>query len=106
MHPPWLTTLASVDWSEALQGGIKVEPKFGSAILWPSTLDSEPMRADERTLHEAMPVLEGIKYGANMWVHQFRYSNPTTLHPVPFYYEIFPNIALAASRRHLKGVVN
>lgn len=49
-----------------------VEPKLGSAILWPSTYDSEPMKEDERTTHEAMPVLEGIKYGANMWVHQFR----------------------------------
>ena len=31
------------------QQGIMVQPHPGSAILWPSTLDAEPMRADMRT---------------------------------------------------------
>ena len=60
-----------------IKGGIKVEPTLGSAILWPSTFDEHPMSADERTLHEAMPVHEGIKFGANMWVHQFSFKTPS-----------------------------
>ena len=35
------------------------------------------MRADQRTTHEAMPVHEGVKYGANMWVHQFSFKTPS-----------------------------
>ena len=30
-----------------------------------------------RTDHEAMPVHAGIKYGANMWVHQFDFKTPS-----------------------------
>ena len=57
--------------------GLTVSPKLGHAILWPSTLDAEPMAADERTDHEAMPVHAGIKYGANMWIHQFSFKPPS-----------------------------
>ena len=57
--------------------GLTVSPKLGHAILWPSTLDERPMAEDSRTLHEAMPVHEGIKYGANMWVHQFDFKTPS-----------------------------
>ena len=49
-------------------GGLKVQPKLGHAILWPSTLDEEPMKEDRRTVHAAMAVKQGIKYGANMYV--------------------------------------
>ena len=45
-----------------INGGLKVSPKLGHAILWPSTLDDRPMVADGRTDHEAMPVHAGIKY--------------------------------------------
>jgi len=34
------------------QLGINVKPKKGSALLWPSTLDSNPEQIDHRTLHE------------------------------------------------------
>lgn len=57
--------------------GLKVSPKLGHAILWPSTRDEQPMVADMRTDHEAMPVHQGIKYGANMWVHQFDFKTPS-----------------------------
>ena len=30
-----------------------------------------------RTDHEAMPVHAGIKYGANMWIHQFDFKTPS-----------------------------
>ena len=58
-------------------GGITVQPVAGSAILWPSTLDHQPMEADHRTMHEALPVEEGIKYAANMWIHQFSFKTPS-----------------------------
>ena len=43
--------------------GIMVQPRAGSAVLWPSTLDAEPMHADHRTNHAAQPVTQGIKFG-------------------------------------------
>jgi len=60
-----------------IKGGITVEPTLGSAIMWPSTLDDRPMSEDSRTMHEAMPVHDGVKYGANMWVHQFSFKTPS-----------------------------
>ena len=32
--------------------GIAVTPKKGRALLWPSTLDSDPTKIDIRTRHE------------------------------------------------------
>ena len=49
--------------------GITVEPKMGNALLWPSVLDQSPESKDGRTDHEALPVLKGLKYGANAWIH-------------------------------------
>lgn len=49
--------------------GITVQPKKGSALLWPSVLDAKPNEKDERTDHEALAVKKGIKYGANAWIH-------------------------------------
>mmetsp|Transcript_12480 Transcript_12480/g.26973 ORF Transcript_12480/g.26973 Transcript_12480/m.26973 type:complete len:501 (+) Transcript_12480:262-1764(+) len=49
---------------------ITIQPKKGSALLWPSVLDAEPNQKDPRTDHEALPVTKGIKYGANAWIHQ------------------------------------
>jgi prolyl 4-hydroxylase len=49
--------------------GIIVQPKKGNAVLWPSVLDNEPESKDGRTEHEALPVLKGLKYGANAWIH-------------------------------------
>ena len=47
--------------------GITVQPKKGSALLWPSVLDEKPNEKDARTDHEALVVKKGIKYGANAW---------------------------------------
>lgn len=52
---------------------ITVQPKKGSALLWPSTLDEDPEEKDKRTEHEALPVVKGIKYGANAWIHTRNY---------------------------------
>lgn len=48
---------------------LTVQPKKGSAVLWPSVLDHAPESKDGRTDHEALPVIKGIKYGANAWIH-------------------------------------
>ena len=58
---------------EDLKGGrtrfdqlnMTVIPKLGRAVLWPSVLDDDPFEMDERTTHQALPVREGVKYGAN-----------------------------------------
>jgi len=49
---------------------ITVEAKRGRVLLWPSVLNDAPDTKDERTYHEALPVLQGTKYGANAWMHQ------------------------------------
>lgn len=71
------TRFPSIPAPDGSAGGLTVSPKLGEAILWPSTLDDEPMAADSRTDHEAMPVHAGIKYGANMWIHQFSFKTPS-----------------------------
>ena len=45
-----------------------VTPKRGRAVIWPSVQNMDPHTIDPRTSHEAMPVIKGIKYGANAWV--------------------------------------
>ena len=53
---------------------ITVEPKLGTALIWPSVLDEDPHMIDERTRHQALPVEEGHKYAANAWIHQRNYK--------------------------------
>ena len=48
--------------------GLVVEAKRGRALIWPSVLNDDPSKKDRRTHHEALPVEEGLKYGANAWV--------------------------------------
>ena len=50
-------------------GGIKVRPVKGSAVLWPSVLNEDPIEMDQRTYHAALPVIKGNKYAANHWLH-------------------------------------
>ena len=54
-------------------GGFTVQPRAGRALWWPATLPDEPFVSDDRTHHEALPVLKGIKYSANFWLHQYDY---------------------------------
>ena len=54
--------------------GISITPKKGKAVLWPNTLDSDPQQGDDRTFHQALPVLKGTKYAANSWLHAFDYA--------------------------------
>mmetsp|Transcript_11604 Transcript_11604/g.16417 ORF Transcript_11604/g.16417 Transcript_11604/m.16417 type:complete len:314 (+) Transcript_11604:325-1266(+) len=48
---------------------LTVMPKRGMALIWPSVYDSDLIKLDPRTHHEALPVGKGIKYGANGWIH-------------------------------------
>mmetsp|Transcript_21047 Transcript_21047/g.31193 ORF Transcript_21047/g.31193 Transcript_21047/m.31193 type:complete len:336 (-) Transcript_21047:306-1313(-) len=53
-----------------------VTPKQGRAVLWPSVLDEDPSKEDKRTVHTALPVLKGTKYGANAWIHMRDFKTP------------------------------
>jgi len=53
---------------------ITIQPKKGNAVIWPSVLDDKPEMKDPRTDHEALPVINGIKYGANAWLHTRDYK--------------------------------
>ena len=71
------------DDDEAVNGGtnfdtldITVTPKRGRIVIWPSVLDKYPTMKDPRTDHEALPVLKGVKYGANAWVHNKDFKTP------------------------------
>jgi prolyl 4-hydroxylase len=50
-----------------------VTPKRGRAVLWPSVYDEDPNRKDPRTVHTALKVIKGVKYGgkANILDHTF-----------------------------------
>lgn len=50
--------------------GMTVTPKKGRAVLWPSVYDHSPNVKDSRSDHQALPVIKGVKYGANAWIHQ------------------------------------
>mmetsp|Transcript_2884 Transcript_2884/g.6020 ORF Transcript_2884/g.6020 Transcript_2884/m.6020 type:complete len:663 (-) Transcript_2884:56-2044(-) len=52
-----------------------VQPKRGTALIWPSVLDDDPTKMDSRTFHEALPVVAGKKYGANAWLHLRDFKN-------------------------------
>lgn len=56
--------------------GITVNPKKGSALLWPSVLDADPGEVDPRTRHQALPVEAGTKFAMNGWIHLFNYVDP------------------------------
>eukprot|EP00571_Detonula_confervacea_P011116 CAMPEP_0172306652 /NCGR_PEP_ID=MMETSP1058-20130122/7684_1 /TAXON_ID=83371 /ORGANISM="Detonula confervacea, Strain CCMP 353" /LENGTH=606 /DNA_ID=CAMNT_0013018613 /DNA_START=50 /DNA_END=1870 /DNA_ORIENTATION=- len=59
--------------------GVSVKPKKGSALLWPSVLDQDPLEKDPRMDHMAEAVVEGVKYGANAWIHSEDFQTPFAL---------------------------
>lgn len=59
-----------------LTDGLTVEPRQGRVLIWPSVLDSNLLREDRRTEHEAMEVIEGNKYAANAWIHLRDFQGP------------------------------
>eukprot|EP00927_Polykrikos_kofoidii_P061161 TRINITY_DN5602_c0_g1_i3.p1 TRINITY_DN5602_c0_g1~~TRINITY_DN5602_c0_g1_i3.p1 ORF type:complete len:414 (+),score=71.43 TRINITY_DN5602_c0_g1_i3:61-1302(+) len=50
--------------------GVTAQPKKGAAVLFVNTKDEDPDVTDDRTLHEALPVVQGLKRGLNMWLYQ------------------------------------
>jgi len=44
-------------------------------LLWPSVLDQDPNSSDQWTMHQALPVEKGVKYGANGWLHLREYKS-------------------------------
>lgn len=56
--------------------GIKVKPKKGRALVWPSVSDNNPSNWDQRMTHEAMPVIKGKKFAANHWIHLNDFMGP------------------------------
>jgi len=55
---------------------ISVKPRRGRAVLWPSVLDQRPRERDDRTDHEAVAVVRGVKYAANYWLHMHDFQAP------------------------------
>ena len=56
---------------------LKVAPKLGRALLWPSVRNENPLAFEPKTHHEALPVIRGVKYGANAWLHLRDVAGPT-----------------------------
>jgi hypothetical protein len=54
---------------------LTVQPKVGRVLIWPNVLSDNPTEIEDLTEHESLPVLSGIKYGANVW---FRLKPSTT----------------------------
>ena len=48
---------------------LRVEPIEGRAVVW-SSVDADAVK-EPRTLHEALPVTRGVKFGANLWLHLY-----------------------------------
>ena len=46
-----------------------VQPRKGSAVWWPHGMEHNLWQQDDRTHHEAMPVVKGLKRAANFWIH-------------------------------------
>lgn len=55
---------------------MEVKPKVGRAVFWPSVKNEAPFERDPRTHHEATPVIKGVKYGANAWLHMYDFKAP------------------------------
>lgn len=60
------------------QLNLSVSPRAGRALLWSSTLDTQPLSKDERTTHAALTVRRGRKLAVNLWyyhrnLHKARY---------------------------------
>ena len=48
----------------------------GTAVLWPSVTSADPSADEPSTNHEGLPPVEGVKYAANAWIHNYDYRTP------------------------------
>lgn len=62
--------------SSAGEDGLTAHPKKGSAILWPSVTSDDLNSQLYATHHQALPVIKGVKYAANAWIHMRSYNKP------------------------------
>jgi hypothetical protein len=56
------TGFPDLDW-------LFVKPKMGQALLFPNVVDSDPTEADQRMIHEGLPVVVGTKHIAVVYIH-------------------------------------
>jgi len=59
--------------------GLTVLPKKGRAVLWPNVLNDSPSEWDPQTHHAALPVLKGLKYACNAWIHMRDFKTPHSI---------------------------
>ncbi|CAB9509401.1 Prolyl 4-hydroxylase subunit alpha-2 [Seminavis robusta] len=79
-----LTMLIYLNDAEYNSGGetyfpvmdLTIRPKKGAAILFPNVHSSNPDSQDRRTAHAAFTVKNGVKYAANLWIHQRDFKTP------------------------------
>ena len=57
--------------------GFNVTPKKGKALLFPGVQNLDPMVVDLCSKYEALPIIEGVKHAANVWLHMrdFQHSD-------------------------------
>ena len=51
-----------------------IKPRKGKAVLWSNVYSHDPTIGDPRTVHAALPVINGTKYAANAWIHSREYK--------------------------------
>lgn len=56
---------------------ISIKPKIGKVVIWPNTLNQQPLLQDQRMFHEAKAVTAGMKYAANIWIHALEWERPS-----------------------------
>ena len=47
-----------------------VHPRQGRAILWPNTLDSDPLAREHKAMHAGGPLRKGVKFAVNQWIRR------------------------------------
>ena len=83
--------------------GITVKPKLGRGILWPSVRDGNLRDSDRRTHHEALPVVKGVKYAANLWQHcEPKLDHSSNAHVLPLYHSSNATGHLATCARSIR----
>merc|ERR1712228_481437 len=67
----YLTDIAKGGATSFFHLGLDVKPKAGKLVVWGDTFAKDPLKKDERTAHEALTVIEGVKITATSWIYQF-----------------------------------
>jgi len=55
---------------------IHVQPKKGRVLIWPLVLNENPNEKDENLWYGTATVKEGVKYAANIFIHQRNFRGP------------------------------